>query len=465
MNTNTLISSAVALLIVTLLGAALLVGLNSERRIATARVMTEAQVHKAELARLLYLIAGAEVAERKYLLTENPNYLAEYRTAHAHVSQMQRELNAGSLAQSTGAAAPLAHAVVLQLVRQTSQVLSELESTLDIQQRLGREAAVADVQDHAGRSSMEAVGLSADKLQSLLDVHIAEEFNTWETAVNTSRALLISSTLLNALMLIGAGVLFSRQLRQTVRLNQQLTTHAEELESQVDHRTAELSALSSHLQRVAEHEKAAIARELHDELGGLMIAAKMDAAWLEKHPDGSDAEMQTRWSRLQKVLDDGLNLKRRVVETLRPTLLDNLGLIPAVKWVYQETCGRAGINCRERLPADEVLLSEEASIAVFRVVQESLTNIVKHAKASDVDLNMAIEDGHLIVEIADNGVGMRIKPAGQSAQGVASMKHRVHSLGGTLHIVTAPGGGTRIEIRLPLANIAAPEAVPEEHAA
>ena len=462
---TTFFLSAVALLIVTLLGAATLVGLNSERRVATVRAITEAQTHKENVAELLVVVAGAEAAQREFLLTENPNHLKPYHNARARVARLLSDLNDGALGDDSVSSTQVARDALRQFADTSSQMLAELQETLDVQLRLGREAAVADVQDHDGRRTMDAVRRSARSLEAMLDQRITQELQLWEQTVSNFRMLLISSTVLNVLILIAGAVLFGRHLRQLDELNRQLTKHSDELASQVAHRTAELSSLSSHLQRVAEHEKAAIARELHDELGGLMIAAKMDAAWLEKHPAASHAEMQLRWTRLQKVLDDGLNLKRRVVETLRPTLLDNLGLIPAVKWVYQETCGRVGMNCKERLPAQEVRLTDEAAIAVFRVVQEALTNIVKHAKASDVELNMDVDDEQLRIEVADNGVGMRIKPAGQFAQGVASMKHRVFSLGGTLTIVTPATGGTRIQIQLPLASIAAPDATPATIAA
>src|SRR5579871_4763996 len=102
----------------------------------------------------------------------------------------------------------------------------------------------------------------------------------------------------------------------------------EELEGRVRRRTSELSALSSHLQQVSEKEKAALARELHDELGGLLIAVKMDVSWLHKRaPNAQDPEMHTRWTRVLKVLDEGVDFKRRIVESLRPTLLDNMGLL------------------------------------------------------------------------------------------------------------------------------------------
>ena len=198
-----------------------------------------------------------------------------------------------------------------------------------------------------------------------------------------SRALMGSVVLLNISLLIVSAALLARQARRRAELTEQLATENEELERRVRRRTAELSALSSHLQQLSEKEKASLARELHDELGGLLIAVKMDVSWLQKRwPNANDPDIQARWVRVLKVLDDGVDFKRRIVESLRPTLLDNMGLLPAVRWITQETCSRAGLHCTEIYPEHGARAGDDAAIMVFRLVQEALTNIVKHAHAT-----------------------------------------------------------------------------------
>ena len=121
------------------------------------------------------------------------------------------------------------------------------------------------------------------------------------------------------------------------------------------------------MQQLSEKEKASLARELHDELGGLLIAVKMDVSWLQKRwPVTPDPDIQMRWQRVFKVLDDGVDFKRRIVENLRPTLLDNMGLLPAVRWITQETCSRAGLHHTESYPDVAPLLADAAAIMVFR---------------------------------------------------------------------------------------------------
>jgi signal transduction histidine kinase len=256
-------------------------------------------------------------------------------------------------------------------------------------------------------------------------------------------------------LLIVSAALLARQARRRAELTEQLAIENEELERRVRRRTAELSALSSHLQQLSEKEKASLARELHDELGGLLIAAKMDVSWLQKRsPNALDPDIQTRWARVLKVLDDGVDFKRRIVESLRPTLLDNMGLLPAVRWITQETCNRAGLSYTESYPETEPLLADDAAIMVFRLVQEALTNIVKHARATHVRVEIALSNTELTVLVADDGVGI----AGErrdalGSHGLATMRHRVRSFDGTLDIDLLDSGGTLLRARLPLAMI------------
>ncbi len=203
--------------------------------------------------------------------------------------------------------------------------------------------------------------------------------------------------ILNFVLLILAAAQWARQTRRRAQLTEQLATENEDLERRVRRRTAELSALSSHLQQLSEKEKAALARELHDELGGLLIAVKMDVSWLQKRLPNANPDIQSRWTRVIKVLDDGVDFKRRIVENLRPTLLDNMGLLPAVRWITQETCTRAGLQYTEIYPEHEPLLIDDAAIMSFRLVQESLVNIVKHARATQVHVQVVIQNDELMI--------------------------------------------------------------------
>jgi signal transduction histidine kinase len=212
--------------------------------------------------------------------------------------------------------------------------------------------------------------------------------------------------------------------------------------------------LSTHLQEISEKEKYALSRELHDELGGLLVSARMDLSWLQRKMPTEDETILQRFKRIQESLTAGVNLKRRVVEELRPTLLDNMGLFSALRWQLKESCGRAGMKCTERYPDEELQIMPHASIAIFRTVQESLTNILKHSGAKNVDLAVEVLERELVIQVSDDGKGLpadRLKSLG--SHGLASMRHRITSLGGRWSASNLPAGGTLISARIPLSNV------------
>src|SRR3984957_7376436 len=175
-----------------------------------------------------------------------------------------------------------------------------------------------------------------------------------------------------------------------------------------DDRETELSDLAANLQTMAESEKVLLARQLHDELGGALVGAKMDLAWLRRRIGSTDPEIIARWERLERALETGIAFKRRVVEQLRPTLLDNLGFYAAARWLVEETCGAAGLKAELDLPLPEPPLTKEVGIALFRILQESLQNVARHARASRVAIKVRADKRERAVSlsVADDGVGI-----------------------------------------------------------
>jgi len=414
------------------------------------------------LAELLEQLSQAEADQRGYLLTNDDKYLQPYTNARDRVEPTldqfgdlfhdSDERQLGSVEQRN----TLRHLRVLVGGR-----LAELSASLKLYTSEGPEQAVALVRTDLGSSAMNDIRAAAASLREAERNEVNAEIARAERLRLISRALMGGVVLLNIILLIVAAALLARQARRRAELTEQLATENEELERHVRRRTAELSALSSHLQQLSEKEKAWLARELHDELGGLLIAVKMDVSWLQKRwPIAVDPDIQTRWTRVLKVLDDGVDFKRRIVENLRPTLLDNMGLLPAVRWITEETCNRAGLHYSEIYPDPEPVLIDDAAIMVFRLVQESMTNIVKHAQATEVTLEIAMTDTEFTVLIEDNGIGIASdRREAVGSHGLATMRHRVRSFGGTLDIDSPPPRGTRLRARLPLSQILKPQPI------
>jgi signal transduction histidine kinase len=238
-----------------------------------------------------------------------------------------------------------------------------------------------------------------------------------------------------------------RSLLDSPGLDESIARH---VEAQVADRTRELSSLSNFLQTQSEREKAALARELHDALGGILTPAKMDLSWLEMRL-GRDPEYNERMRRLSGMIDQGIDLKRRIIEKLRPSLLDHLGLASALQWFVDETCRDACIECSLQISDKLERLPSDMEIALYRLVQESVGNIVKHANAKRLDLVVERTPDGLKLLVGDDGVGIPdVEYAKTLAHGLAGMMLRVRSVNGTFDIHSQPNKGTRISVFVPL---------------
>jgi signal transduction histidine kinase len=296
----------------------------------------------------------------------------------------------------------------------------------------------------------ELAGITRDYERALMDRSLANLERELAIAGRLNLATLLAGLLLAAL----AAVALIRSVRQRAEAAAELERQHDELKAQFDGQARELTDLARHLQHVQEEERARLSRGLHDELGGILLAARMDVTWMERHQLGEDASVKQRLERLRKVLDQGIELKRRVVEELRPTLLDTMGLLAALRWQSAETCKRANLRCTERYPDDEPRLNRAGAIALFRVVQEALANVAKHAKASNVEITFQISNQEVIVTVHDDGVGAAPADlARPRSHGIAGMRHRINVLGGRVDVSSGPGRGTTVRVRVPLENV------------
>ena len=221
---------------------------------------------------------------------------------------------------------------------------------------------------------------------------------------------------------------------------------------EIARRTQELSSLSAFLQTHGEREKARLARELHDGLGGILTPARMDLSWLQERL-GKDPQYEQRVARLSALIDQGIDLKRRIIEELHPSLLDHLGLAPALKWYTDEACRASNLQHDVRVNGDIGRLSPDLEIAIYRLVQESVSNACRHAKASRVDVSVERSAEGLRLAVSDDGVGIAdVDKARKQAHGLAGMSQRARALGGTFELHSTKGGGTRVEVFVPLAK-------------
>jgi signal transduction histidine kinase len=213
----------------------------------------------------------------------------------------------------------------------------------------------------------------------------------------------------------------------------------------------ELRELAAVSHAAREQERARVARELHDEVGGALTALKMDTAWILERLQGREPALADKIATMQKMLDNTVAATRRMSSDLRPMMLDDLGLVPAVEWLVHEFQQRTGIVCELAFAAPDFPLSSEQATACFRILQESLTNITKHAGATQVEVTLEIEADTLILTVRDNGSGFDAAgPRPKRSYGLMGIRERAYLLGGNVRIDSNPGEGTVIEARLPL---------------
>lgn len=219
----------------------------------------------------------------------------------------------------------------------------------------------------------------------------------------------------------------------------------------------ERSAFAAAVNAVREEEKTRVARELHDELAQSLTALKMDTMWVRDHAGASPAAAGARLTDMLVMLDHTIAATRRIAADLRPLLLDDLGLVPAIEWLVHTFGQRTGVACT--LSADEALeLHEPYATAVFRIVQESLANVAKHADASKVVVMIERLPAAITLAVRDNGRGFAVgAPRKPHSLGLMGLHERALLLKGRVTIDSAPGQGTRIDVEIPLP---APEAAP-----
>jgi signal transduction histidine kinase len=225
-------------------------------------------------------------------------------------------------------------------------------------------------------------------------------------------------------------------------------------------RTSQLEALAFHLQEVSESEKTRLARDLHDALGSLLTAIKMDMAWVRGRLNADQAVLIEKLERAMKNLDQAIQKKRQIIEELRPTTLSTFGLVTAARELAEQEASRAGWKLRIDMPEEEPNLPDDIKIVLFRALQEALTNAAKHAKASCVRIGLTLESDTCTLEIYDDGVGFSEADPRPNAFGLLGIRQRLAGRGGKIEITSEPGRGTLLRMSLPCAYSPGEDATP-----
>lgn len=434
-------------LALSLSGAVLVFSERTHNRLGQANQQIASSIEAQGLAsELLALVIDAETAQRGFLLTARQEYLEPYAVA---LPQIDPKL--GRLRDAT-ADMPQVRTHVDRLGELISEKFSELDASLTLYKEKGPKAALELMRTDFGRRSMQKVRGEVDTIQRALRSDLILRHQSWNRDVAFSRLGLAVITALNVALLVLVYLQSRREILQREQQRRSLVHQRRLLEEQVQRRTAQLSELSSNLQRVQEDERARLSRDIHDELGSILVSARMDVSWAKPRVERLDSAVGEKLARAIATLDEGVQIKRRIIEDLRPTLLDNLGLAAALNWHVQQACERGGLACHLSLPDEEVIVPSQVSIALFRVVQEAVTNVLRYAKARNVWVGVEHTRAGVSAIVRDDGVGIAPHALDHRlSHGIVGMRQRITSLGGTFRIGRVAAGGTAVELFVPLA--------------
>jgi PAS domain S-box-containing protein len=214
----------------------------------------------------------------------------------------------------------------------------------------------------------------------------------------------------------------------------------------------QLRALAERLQWVREEDRKQVARDLHDQIGQILTAIKMDMTWMIRHLPESEVEVLSRLRESTQSINDGVKAVRAICSGLRPGILDDLGLAAAIDWQASEFSSRNSIHCQVSLPPVDLHLDGDRATATFRIFQECLTNIIRHAQAKSVRVDLCQEDESIVLIVEDDGIGFHEPDLSNTlgSLGLLGMKERAQFCGGDVHIFSSPGNGTKVTVRVPL---------------
>lgn len=416
---------------------------------SSARVAHTLQVME-KIRQVSNLLLIAESSMRGYVITGKELYLAPYRRGREEGRQRLEELK---LLVSDDPE----QLVQFGALRALAEIkFDQIDRVLAAYRDAGRDAAIEAINTDEGQHSMDQLRVIYDRMLTTEAGQLgARRGQSAGTIVTAEDSLLLSSVVV-ALALCAFYLLVHRYLRQRDVALGELEAINRQLEQRVVERTAELQHLSQYLFSVREDEKKKMARELHDELGSYLTAINMDVSRIRDKIAASHPELAAKLERTVALIGQTIDMKRRIISDLRPSMLDNLGLGATLEQYIEEWTRRTGIAVDFSSHGNFDDAEDGCPIAIFRVFQEALTNVAKHSHATSVTAFLRREGDNLMLEIADDGVGIdhaaRAKPG---SYGLVGMRERVLAYRGTVEVVRGKGRGTIVRAAIPCRKRAA----------
>ena len=402
------------------------------------------------LSDLRYRVTEAESAQRGYLLTKKDMYATTFNNAVAEARLGIRRLR-GLVTQDTDRMSLNNEKDWLMTVSGTLEAkAAEMKLTMALAHANRTLEANSVVDLDQGVQEMA-------KLNGYINTLLNQQYDALNKLVTKRRTSVLYTRIAiigTSLVLLVLVILVIRQLLSEMSMRDKLRQRLEEevhtYESQLNARTQLLRTLALGYQSDVEREREKLARELHDELGSILTATKMDISWVTRKTRDTHPDVADKLAKTMRYIDQGIQFKRQVVQDLHPSMLATFGFWAALRSLISDMAERNQWELHMVLPEESVKFGDTIGLIVYRVVQETLNNASKYAKASKVSIHLMTELAFVKLEVEDNGVGADLSVSGGTTHGLSGMRHRVMAIGGNLEIQSSPGHGMLTRALIPL---------------
>ncbi|UXY15396.1 CHASE3 domain-containing protein [Chitiniphilus purpureus] len=406
---------------------------------AQLRAMVATRARLELLARIDSALVRAESAQRGYLIMGNSSYLAPYdrraEEARNALARLQEDVSRDPAARQRLAAA------LRRLTLMAGERLAEMDLTIRFVRQGSLDQAHHIIATGAGlRKSLQISG-AIEALTGFEQQYLQGQRSGRKAQMHLMFISLAATALLTVLLVLLTVQRLLRELARRQRETDELARHQAELDRLVQERTVQMEKLAIEYQVDVERERYKLSRELHDELGAILTATKIDLSWIQRQIKDNYPLVVDKLNKTLRNLDQGIQFKRQVVQALHPTLLSTFGLTAAIRAHAEEAAQRSNWTLTLNLPDGTERVDDVLALIVYRVLQETLNNAAKYAQADHVSISLISDDDYLKLEIEDNGVGMNLQRLPEGTHGLQGMRHRVIAVGGKIDIHSEPGRG------------------------
>ncbi|GLS05952.1 hypothetical protein GCM10007860_31160 [Chitiniphilus shinanonensis] len=385
-----------------------------------------------------YLVR-AESAQRGFLIMGDANYLAPYdrraEETRAALGALQEQVSRDPATEAR-LGPPLRRLGVA-----IGEKLAEMDLTIRFAHQGDLDRAHEITATDAGLKKSIQIGAAIKALIDFEKQHLEQQRRQRERMVTGMRVSLAVGAVLTALLVLLIVERLWRELGRRHGESAALAQRKRELDQLVEERTAQMETLAVEYQMDVERERHKLARDLHDELGSILTATKIDLSWVQRQLKDDHPQVVEKLNRTLRNLDHGIHFKRRVVQELHPSLLSTFGLMAAIRALAEDAAQRSGWTLHLTLPDENEKLDEVLGLIIYRILQETLTNATKYARATEVSVSLISDVDYLKLEIEDNGVGIDMHRLPEGTHGLQGMRHRVIAIGGKIDIFSEPGQG------------------------